>query len=80
LIDTLEHLRVIKLVYEFDLETQDWFPLHAATKYGGVISDRPYLIAIDELAGLSVGGEVLSKPSRIIGKSLADSEGEGVSN
>ena len=32
-----------------------WLPLHATSKTVGVISDRPYLIAIDQMRGLSVG-------------------------
>jgi len=43
-------------IYEFDLKTRKWLPLHATSKRAGVISSRPYLIAIDQMKGLSVGG------------------------
>jgi len=57
-IDYLEHAGLQKLVYEFDIKTSKWLPLHAVTKKFGVISDRPYLIAIDQMHGLSVGGMI----------------------
>ena len=56
LIDRAEHLQFQRLIYEFDLKTSRWLPLHAMSKKVGVISDRPYLIAIDQMHGLSVGG------------------------
>lgn len=56
LIDQLEHLKVDRLIYEFDLNTRKWLPLHATSTLAGVISDRPYLIALDQMKGFSVGG------------------------
>jgi hypothetical protein len=56
LIEGAEHLQLQRLIYEFDLKTRKWLPLHATSKKVGVISNRPYLIAIDQMHGLSVGG------------------------
>jgi hypothetical protein len=56
LIDRLESLELHRLIYEFDLTTRKWLPLHATSKTAGVISDRPYLIALDQMKGLSIGG------------------------
>lgn len=56
LIDYLEHASLQKLVYEFEVKTRKWLPLHATSRKFGVITDRPYLIAIDQMRGLSVGG------------------------
>jgi hypothetical protein len=39
-----------------NIKTRQWLPLHATSKKAGVISDRPYLIAIDQIKGISVGG------------------------
>lgn len=61
LIDYLEHTSIQKLVYEFDVATHKWLPLHATTKELGVIADRPYLVAIDQMRGLSVGGLLMEK-------------------
>ena len=56
LVDKLEHLGIQKLIYEFHLPTKKWLPLHAATRGGGVISNRAALIVLDQLyqASLSV--------------------------
>lgn len=48
LVDRLEHLGVQKLVYAYDPATQRWLPLYAATRMGGVISDRRALIVLDQ--------------------------------
>lgn len=61
LIDYLEYASVQKLVYQFDENTHKWLPLHAATRKHGVISDRPFLVAIDQMKGLSVGGLIPSE-------------------
>jgi hypothetical protein len=49
LVDKLEHLGIQQLVYEYHLPTKQWLPLHAATRRGGVISNRAALIALDQL-------------------------------
>lgn len=44
------------LVYEYDSISKKWLPLHAATTKYGVISNRPQLIAMDQMKGFSLGG------------------------
>ena len=56
LINNHAHLELQKLIYEFDTEVKIWLPLHAVSKKFGVITDRPSLIAIDQMQGLSMGG------------------------
>lgn len=56
LIDRLESLGLQRLIYEFDINARKWLPLHATSKVAGVISDKPYLIALDQMKGFSVGG------------------------
>ncbi|HEX3248355.1 MAG TPA: hypothetical protein VHS05_02930 [Pyrinomonadaceae bacterium] len=56
LIDKLESLGLQRLIYEFDLNARKWLPLHATSKSVGVISDRPYLVALDQMKAFSVGG------------------------
>jgi hypothetical protein len=45
-----------ELIYEYDEKAKKWLPLHAATTKRGVISNRPQLIAMDQLKGFSLGG------------------------
>lgn len=59
LIDRIEYLEPNKLVYEFDNKTRRWFPLHAATKRAGVITDRPVLVALDRYKAFSISGRVI---------------------
>ena len=56
IVNGLEDMELTKLVYEYDLKAERWLPLHAAGKRVGVIADRPMLIAVSELPGLSLGG------------------------
>ena len=56
LIETLASLEVAVLTFEYDLNLKKWLPLHAATQKGGIIVDRPHLIVVKELQGLSIGG------------------------
>ena len=49
LVDKLEYLGVQELIYEYHQPTKTWLPLHAATRGGGVISNRTALIALDQL-------------------------------
>jgi len=51
----MEALGIEKLVYEYDVSVKKWLPLHAATRLAGVVSDRPYLIALDQFRGFSIG-------------------------
>lgn len=56
LIDYLEETQPETLVYQFNLEAKRWVPLYISTQKEGVITDQPYLIAIDQITGLSLGG------------------------
>jgi hypothetical protein len=56
LLQHLKHLRPQKLVYLYDASARQWFPLHAATRELGVITDRPTLIALEKYRGFSLGG------------------------
>jgi hypothetical protein len=49
-----------KITYGYDRGTNQWFPLHAATVKRGVISERPRLVAVEQLmlGGFSVGGKM----------------------
>ena len=49
LVDKLEHLGIQKLIYQYHSPTKKWLPLYAATRTGGVISNRSTLIALDQL-------------------------------
>ena len=58
----LSHTDLEKLVYEYDLAAKQWIPIYAATRLAGVISNRPALMALDRISGLSVGGKQLQRP------------------
>jgi len=66
LVDKLEYLGIQKLIYAYHLPTKKWLPLHAATRWGGVIANRAALIVLDQFGqaakpdapssgGLSIG-------------------------
>jgi hypothetical protein len=56
LTDALAPFEPTRVVYGYDVQGKDWFPVHAVTRKQGVIADQPYLIALDNLqGGLSVG-------------------------
>jgi len=63
LINRIEHLKPTKLIYEFDLEIEQWLPRHAITKEKGIISDHPLLIALDKYKGFSVSIRIMDKSS-----------------
>jgi hypothetical protein len=49
-----------RITYGFDAGSKKWFPLHASTRNRGIITNQPYLIALESLqGGLSVGGRRL---------------------
>lgn len=60
LVDRIQHLEIETLVYEFDLNNEQWYPLHAATRKKGVISERPVLVALERYKGMSISGVVIS--------------------
>jgi len=60
LVDALAFAVPRRVTYGFDGTTNKWFPLHATTRNKGVITNQPYLIALDNLhGGMSVGGRRL---------------------
>jgi hypothetical protein len=56
LINKFAEFEFEELIYEYDEKAKKWLPLHAATAKRGVISNRPQLIAMDQLKGFSLGG------------------------
>lgn len=56
LYQNLKTYDVQKIIYKFDTDNEQWIPIHAITKKLGIISDKPVLIALDNLPGLSIGG------------------------
>ena len=56
LYQNLQKYDVVKIVYKFDTMNEHWEPIYAVTKKLGIISDKPTLIALDKLPGLSIGG------------------------
>jgi len=57
LVGALKQYGPRRVVYAFDPAAKKWFPKFAVTRYGGVITDQPYLITIDtSRGGLSLGG------------------------
>ncbi|MBI2566065.1 MAG: hypothetical protein HYV63_03380 [Candidatus Schekmanbacteria bacterium] len=56
MLDAFKHLEFKKLIYEWDENTKRWYPLHAATAKAGVISNRPQLIAMEQMKGFSLAG------------------------
>ena len=55
-VEKLAHLRVERVVYEYHVTSARWLPRFAVTQYGGILSDRRWLIALDRLAAsLSIG-------------------------
>jgi hypothetical protein len=60
LVDALASAVPRRVTYGFDAASKRWFPLHASTRNKGVITDQPYLMALENLhGGLSVGGRRL---------------------
>jgi hypothetical protein len=51
----LKHTGLEKLVYEYDLSAKQWVPIYATTRLAGVIANRPSLMALDRINGLSLG-------------------------
>ena len=46
----------LNLVYEFDPQTAKWFPSYATLKDGRLVSNRNFLIALEQHpTGLSIG-------------------------
>jgi hypothetical protein len=43
-------------VYGFDTDTGKWLPRYATSNRVGVITDRPYPIAVEQRMGVSFGG------------------------
>jgi hypothetical protein len=63
LVRSLKQYDPERVVYLFNATTRKWFPLYAVTKRVGVISDRPYLIALERYKGFSIGGTALRDKS-----------------
>ncbi|MGB7281310.1 MAG: hypothetical protein WBE13_03525 [Candidatus Acidiferrum sp.] len=60
LVDALASAVPRRVTYGFDAASKRWFPLHASTRNKGIITNQPYLIALENLhGGLSVGGRRL---------------------
>lgn len=60
LVEVLESTLPRRLTYGYDVASKKWFPLHASTRNEGIITDQPYLVALDNLkGGFSVGGRRL---------------------
>jgi hypothetical protein len=55
-IDALEDLCPIRVVFEYDSVRRQWLPLYAVTRQRGVLTDQPKLVAISQFGGLSSGG------------------------
>jgi hypothetical protein len=56
IVDKLRGYKVATLTFEYDLVRKKWLPLHAASRKGRVIAERPHLIVIKEAQGVSIGG------------------------
>jgi hypothetical protein len=56
LVDHLHEQGLTKLVYGFDTDTGKWLPRYATSNRVGVITDRPYPIAVEQRMGVSFGG------------------------
>ena len=57
LVDALLPAMPMRLTYGYDTAAKRWFPIHATTRRKGIITDQPYLIAVESLqGGFSVGG------------------------
>jgi hypothetical protein len=53
----------MRLTYGYDTSAKRWFPIHATTRREGIITDQPYLIAVESLqGGFSVGGRMVWTP------------------
>ena len=46
----------IRITYLYDHVGKKWLPLFAVTKQAGIVTDRPRLIALEGLSGISVAG------------------------
>lgn len=66
LIDKLQEFEPQKLIFEFNLETKNWNPSYLATKKVGIISDKPTIMALDKMHGLSVGGIIAGEQGNTI--------------
>jgi hypothetical protein len=57
LVEALAKYCPLRVVFAYDQKAAKWFPKFAVTRLGGVITDQPWLIAIDvSRGGLSLGG------------------------
>ena len=56
LVDRIESLRPVRLVYEYDPSENRWSARHLTTEARGVFSNRPELIVLESATGFSVGG------------------------
>ena len=61
LASAMKSLEPIRITYLYDHAAKKWLPLHAVTKNAGIITDRPRLITLEGLSGLSVSGAATSK-------------------
>jgi hypothetical protein len=60
LVEALQPAIPIRLTYGYNVPAKRWFPIHATTRRQGIITDQPYLIAVENLqGGFSVGGRRL---------------------
>jgi hypothetical protein len=59
LVDALSSTEPRRVTYGYDVASKTWFPLHASTLKEGIITDQPYMIALENLGGFSVGGRRL---------------------
>ncbi len=60
LVDALASAVPRRVTYGFDATSKKWFPLHASTRNKGIITNQPYLMALENLqGGMSVGGRRL---------------------
>ena len=50
-----------RVTYLFDARLGKWVPLYAVTRRRGVISDRPFLMAVENFKGFSIGGTAVRK-------------------
>jgi hypothetical protein len=61
IIDALQDLCPIRVVFEYDSVRKEWLPLYAVTRQRGVLTDQPKLVAISQFGGLSFGGTKLKR-------------------
>lgn len=56
LVERMKSLDPHRITFEYDSNLNRWLPLHATTRKRGVICDRPIIIMLSELKGMSIGG------------------------